>query len=168
MIPLEFLHKLWSLTLNITLWEFPSGPVVRTPSFHHQGAQVQSLVQELKSQAPPSAGLKNQTKQNNNNKKHILVHLCPHCYLIPSQFSPSSLAGSVAQLCLFATAWTVAHQAPLFMGFSRQRYWRGLPCPPPGALPDPGIKPACPLSRRIRYHWANWEALRYTCTKIKR
>ena len=40
---------------------------------------------------------------------------------------------------LFATLWTVAHQVPLSMGFSRQEYWSGLPCPPPG-LPDPGIK----------------------------
>jgi len=39
------------------------------------------------------------------------------------------------------TAWTVAHQAPLSLGFSRQGYWSGLPCPPPGALPDPGIEP---------------------------
>ena len=41
----------------------------------------------------------------------------------------------------FATSWTVARQAPLSMGFSRQEYWRGLPYPPPGDLPDPGIKP---------------------------
>ena len=41
---------------------------------------------------------------------------------------------------LFATPWTVAHQAPLSLGFSRQEYWSGLPCPPPGDLPDPGIK----------------------------
>ena len=34
----------------------------------------------------------------------------------------------------------VAHQAPLSMGFSRQEYWSGLPCPPPGDLPDPGIE----------------------------
>ena len=39
-----------------------------------------------------------------------------------------------------ATPWTVAHQAPLFMGFSRQEDWSGLPFPPPGDLPDPGIK----------------------------
>ena len=39
----------------------------------------------------------------------------------------------------FETLWTVAHQAPLSMGFSRQEYWSGLPCPPPGDLPDPGI-----------------------------
>ena len=38
------------------------------------------------------------------------------------------------------TLWTGAHQAPLSVGFSRQEYWSGLPCPPPGDLPDPGIK----------------------------
>ena len=36
--------------------------------------------------------------------------------------------------------WTVTHQAPLFMGFSRQEYWSGLPFPSPGDLPDPGIE----------------------------
>ena len=45
---------------------------------------------------------------------------------------------------LFVTLWPVAHQAPLSMGFSRQEYWSGLPCPPPGDLPDPGIKPGSP------------------------
>ena len=40
---------------------------------------------------------------------------------------------------LFATLWTAAPQAPLSMGFSRQEHWSGLPCPPPGALPDPGV-----------------------------
>ena len=39
-----------------------------------------------------------------------------------------------------ATPWTVAHQAPLSKGFSRQEYWNGLLCPPPGDLPNPGIK----------------------------
>ena len=42
---------------------------------------------------------------------------------------------------LFEISWTVALQAPLSMGFSRQQYWSGLPCPPPGNLPNPGIKP---------------------------
>ena len=45
---------------------------------------------------------------------------------------------------LFLILWTVTHQAPLFMGFSRQEYWSGLPCPPPGNLPDPGIEPVSP------------------------
>ena len=45
---------------------------------------------------------------------------------------------------LLATLWTVACQAPLSMEFSRQEYWTGLPCPPPGDLPNPGIKPGFP------------------------
>ena len=51
----------------------------------------------------------------------------------------------VAKLCLtFATPWTVACQAPLFMGFSRQEYWSGLPFPSPGDLPGPRIEPRSP------------------------
>ena len=45
---------------------------------------------------------------------------------------------------LFGTLWTVAHQAPPSMGFSRQEYWSGLPFSSPGDLPDPGIKPRSP------------------------
>ena len=41
----------------------------------------------------------------------------------------------------FAFPWTAAHQVPLSMGFSRQEYWSGLPFPPPGDLPHPGIEP---------------------------
>ena len=44
----------------------------------------------------------------------------------------------------FATPWTAAYQAPLSMGFSRQVYWSGLPYPPPGDLPDPGIELGSP------------------------
>ena len=43
---------------------------------------------------------------------------------------------------IFVTVWTVACQASLSMEFSKQEYWNGLSCPPPGNLPDPGIKPA--------------------------
>ena len=46
-----------------------------------------------------------------------------------------------SRIGLFATPWTVACQALLFMGFSRQEYWSGLLCPPPGDLPDIGIEP---------------------------
>ena len=49
---------------------------------------------------------------------------------------------SSVQLC--ATPWIVAHQAPLSMGFSRQEYWSGLPCPPPRDLPNPGTEPRSP------------------------
>ena len=48
---------------------------------------------------------------------------------------------SLSRVWLFATPWTVTYQVPLSMGFSRQEYWSGLSCPPPGDLPDPGIEP---------------------------
>ena len=47
---------------------------------------------------------------------------------------------------LFATPWTVAHKAPLSMGFPRQEYWSGLSFPPLGDLPNPGIEPTSPVS----------------------
>ena len=51
---------------------------------------------------------------------------------------------SLSCVQLFATPWTVDHQAPPSMGFSRQEYWSGLPFPSPRDLPDPGIKPRSP------------------------
>ena len=55
-------------------------------------------------------------------------------------------ASGFSHVWLFATLWTVAHQAPLSMGFSRQEYWSGLPCNPPGDHPKPSIKPAYLMS----------------------
>ena len=54
------------------------------------------------------------------------------------------LLSRFSRVRLFATRWTVAHQAPPSMGFSRQEYWSGLPFPSPGDLPDPGIEPRSP------------------------
>ena len=65
-----------------------------------------------------------------------------------------------------ATPWTVACHTPLSMGFSRQEYWSGLPCPPRGDLPDPGIEPSSPalqadslplnhLIRSVKYVYVN-------------
>ena len=51
---------------------------------------------------------------------------------------------SLSRVRLFVTLWTVARQAPLSMGFSRQEYWSGLPFPSPGDLPNPGIEPGSP------------------------
>ena len=51
---------------------------------------------------------------------------------------------SLSPVQLFPTLWTVAYQAPLCMGFSRQEYWSGLPFLSPGDLPDPGIEPSSP------------------------
>jgi len=68
---------------------------------------------------------------------------------------------------LFETLWTVALQAPLSMGFSRQEYWSGLPCPPPGDFLTQGLNP----SLQHLLHWqggffaisATWEALDTHC-----
>ena len=51
----------------------------------------------------------------------------------------------LSRVRLFANPWTVAHQAPLSVEFSRQEHWSGLPCPSAGDLPDPGIKPRSPM-----------------------
>ena len=51
----------------------------------------------------------------------------------------------LSRVRLFATPWTVAHQASPSMGFSRQEYWSRLPVPSPGDLPDPGIEPRSPM-----------------------
>ena len=80
--------------------------------------------------------------------------LCVRCML--SRFS---------HVWLFATLWTAAHQAPLSTGFSRQEYWSGLLCPPPGDLPDPGIEPVSlmspALAGRLFTTSATWETLFY-------
>ena len=64
---------------------------------------------------------------------------------------------------LFETLWTVACQAPPPLGFSRQEYWSGLPCPPPGDLPDSGIEPASLMSPALVGKFLStcttWEAL---------
>ena len=76
------------------------------------------------------------------------------CVCILSHFS---------HVWLFATLWTVIHQARLSMGFSRQEYWSGLPCPPLGGIPDPGIEPTSLMSQALSggffTFWATREAL---------
>ena len=70
-------------------------------------------------------------------RPHTLVNCRKACRALPvlSRFS---------SVCLFETLWTIGCQPPLSMGFSRQEYWSGLPCPPPGDLPDPGIESRSP------------------------
>jgi len=86
-------------------------------------------------------------------KRHkcICAHICIFisifiCIFICMSKQPGILcvlcAQALSHVRLFVSLWTVAHQAPLSMGFSRQEYWSGLPCPPPGGLPNPGIEPA--------------------------
>ena len=106
------------------------------------------------------------------------------CFLVSSSFQrppafldlqPLPLSSHHSKLCLLlllslfsrvrlcATLWTVAHQAPLSMGFARQEYWSGLSCPSPGDLPNPGIEPTSLISPALAGTFfttsAPWEAL---------
>ena len=85
---------------------------------------------------------------------HILACFSIVCVFQQSKFLIKMLL-CCARLCcakLFQSCltlpplWTIAHQAPLSLGFSRQEYWSGLPSPSPGDLPNPGIEPASLMS----------------------
>ena len=75
------------------------------------------------------------------------------CVCVPSCFS---------HVWLFVTLWTITHQTPLSMEFSKQEYWSGLPCTSPGDLPSPGIEPASLTSPVLANGFfttsATWEA----------
>ena len=73
--------------------------------------------------------------------------VCQGCILSPCLFNLYAewkWVKSPSRVQLFATPWTLARQAPLSMGFSRQEYWSWLPFPSPGDLPNPGIEPESP------------------------
>ena len=71
--------------------------------------------------------------------------------------------GLVAKSCLtLAILWTVACQAPLSMGISKQEYWSGLPFPSPGDLPDPGIEPGSPALQADDLPTELWGKQQYT------
>ena len=75
------------------------------------------------------------------------------CFFFPPRYQGWLFSCSV--MSNSETPWTVAHQAPLFMGFPRQEYWSGFPFPPPGDLPHPGMEPVSPaLADRLQilYH----------------
>ena len=71
----------------------------------------------------------------------------PMCY---SEHMGVCLLSHLSRVWLSVTPWTADCQAPLSTGFSRQEYWSGLPFPPPGNLPDPGIKPASLASSALQ------------------
>ena len=85
------------------------------------------------------------------NKEAFYIHyfgriskiiICEKKWVAKLTYNMHALLSHFSCTRLLATLWTLAWQAPLFMGFSRQEYRSGSPCPPPGDLPDPGIKPA--------------------------
>ena len=74
----------------------------------------------------------------------LLFFFFKNIYLFGYSGSYLWCASILSHVHLFLTSWTVACQAPLFLGFSKQGYWSRLPFPPPGDLPNTGIKPASP------------------------
>ena len=70
----------------------------------------------------------------------LILHTCINIYYI-CYLSVHVCAQLLRHVRRFAAPWTVARQAPVPVGFSRQEYWSGLPSPPPGDLPNPGIEP---------------------------
>ena len=88
----------------------------------------------------------------------ICIRRCMHAFVLVTSVMSDS----------FAILRTVAHQAPLSMGFSRQENWSGLPCPPPGDLPDPGTKPQSPALQVDSLPLSHWGSLNMCiCINIK-
>ena len=110
------------------------------PSSH---ATTSAVISEC-SNVPVSFLDNNPTLSPNLSILDSLPHNFLNCMCIVSCFSC---------VRLFATPWTAAHQAPLSIGFSRQKYWGGLLCPPLGYLPDPGVTLEPLLSPALAGRW---------------
>ena len=75
---------------------------------------------------------------------HVIVYFLKTAQTLIYRYLSTCVFSCFSCVRLFATPWTVAFQAPLSMGFSKQEHCSGLLCPPPGNLPDPGIEPMSP------------------------
>ena len=103
-----------------------------------------------------------QTHYSSSSNPHSSTSYCPISPSDPLFFPPSPpdtpnlvcmCAKSLQLHPILCDLWPVAHQAPLSMGFSRQDFWSGLPCPPSGDFSDPGIKPAlCCLHWQVGFY----------------
>ena len=78
------------------------------------------------------------------------TNTCEDCCGRVECFFQRCILSHFSRVWLFATLWTVAFQAPLSIGLSRQGYYSGLPCPPPENLPDPGTEPTVSAGRFFR------------------
>ena len=74
---------------------------------------------------------------------------------------------SLSRVRLYGTPWTVAHQGPLSVGYSREEYWSGLPCPSPGDLPNPGIEPMFPVAPALQVDYLPLNHLGSPCHTAK-
>ena len=94
---------------------------------------------------------------NSNKKTAWICFLFNVIFICVCAYMHKCTLNHFSSVWLFAMLWTVVRQVPLSMGFSRQEYWSGLPCPPLGDLPDPGIEPislksTC-IGKRVLYHY---------------
>ena len=113
---------------------------------------------DLQDQGRPSS----HTKHTNPNPDMKHSHFVLIAETNPTVAMQTCMLSRFSRVWPCANPWTVARQGPLSKGFSRQEYWSGLPCPPPGDLPYPGIEPtASPVSSLSQvdffYHWTTWE-----------
>ena len=132
------------------------------PSYRPEACGLESNVLGAPSTAAGPSGCSAACLRRN---KQCLAHL----QIVWSDFLGSRVcAKSLSRVRLFATPWTVARQAPLSMGFSRQEYWNGSPFPPSGDLPHPGIEPVSLTSPLLAGGFfttsTTWEALYYPKT----
>ena len=108
----------------------------------------------------------------------VLLDIINFYFIAPTaEYIIACMLNCFSHIWLFATPWTVACQAPLSVAFSRQEYWSGFPCPPPGDLPNPGNESADlgspALSDRFFTICATWETLnislllsRFSCVQL--
>ena len=142
------------------LWAGLSVFTFSKASYFNNSHQVSSLGRTTQAQFPLLASKLEEPRAQADWSRHCPAGLAfvyvTYCLLI-------CLLARLIQSCrLFATLWTIAHWAPVSMRFSRQEYWSGLPCPPPGDLPNSGIKPTCLTSVALIGGFfttsASWEA----------
>ena len=114
-----------------------------TPGFpvHHQLSELaQTHVHRVGDAIQPSYPLPSPSLPAFNLSQHQSLFPASVSLTVISKFR-MCLLSRFSHVQLFVTLWMVAGQAPVSMGYSRQEYWSGLPCPPPGDLTDSGIEP---------------------------
>ena len=122
----------------------------------YEGKQQESLDRPLKSKDVSEMGEEEPTVETRQRKlkrqgERLLSGVCRNQLL--------GVWWSLNHAVLFVTPWTVAHQVPLSVEFSRQEYWSGLPFPPPGDLSNPGIESGSPTWQADSYHVSHsWES----------
>ena len=93
--------------------------------------------------------------------------LCLSDVYLPFSYIDACMLSHFSRVLFFSTPCTIARQAPQSMGFLRQEYWSELPCPPPGDLPNPGVKPESLMSPALAGEFlttsTTWEVLLYRC-----